>query len=283
MHVADPLIRLALAEDLGPGDVTTDALIPRDALGEAVIWAKEKMVLAGLDVACRVFELVDPLVTIKPYFGEGDYIDATSKVKVATVEGPLRSLLYGERTALNFLQRLSGIATWVRYHVEQLPQGNTRLVDTRKTTPGWRILEKAAVRLGGGVNHRFGLFDGVLIKDNHITACGGLTEAVQMAQANAHHLLKIEVEVATLEQVHEALEVGADIIMLDNMDLETMTQALKIIDGRAFVEVSGNVTRSRLAELAEIGVDIISMGALTHSAIAVDLSMKIVSATSANV
>ncbi len=279
MHVADPLIRLALAEDLGPGDVTTDALVPSDATGSAVIWAKETLVLAGLDVACRVFGLVDPTVKIEPYFEDGDFIDAASKVKVATVEGPLRSLLYGERTALNFLQRLSGIATWVRHHVEQLPKGKTRLVDTRKTTPGWRVLEKNAVRLGGGVNHRFGLFDGILIKDNHITACGSIGAAVQKARVNAHHLLKIEVEVANLDQVQEALDVGAEVIMLDNMGLETMTKALKIIDGRALVEVSGNVTLSRLAELAEIGVDIISMGALTHSAVAVDLSMKIVPAT----
>lgn len=279
MHVADPLIRLALAEDLGPGDVTTDCLVPPDATGTAVIWAKEKLVLAGLDVARRVFELVDPAVAIEPYFGDGDFIDATSKVKVATVEGPLRSLLYGERTALNFLQRLSGIATWVRHHVEQLPEGKTRLVDTRKTTPGWRVLEKAAVRLGGGWNHRFGLFDGILIKDNHITACGSISAAVQKARANAHHLLKIEVEVAGLDQAQEALDVGADIIMLDNMDLETMGQALKLIEGRALVEVSGNVTRRDLSALARIGVDIISMGALTHSAVAVDLSMKIIPAT----
>lgn len=279
MHISDPLFRLALAEDLEPGDVTTDALIPLDARGEAVIWAKEKMVLAGLDVASRVFELVDPSVAIEAYFNDGDPIEVSSRVKVATVKGPLRSLLYGERTALNFLQRLSGIATWVRYHVERVPQGKTRLVDTRKTTPGWRVLEKRAVRLGGGANHRFGLFDGVLIKDNHITACGGVTVAIQKARANVHHLLKIEVEVANLEQVREALDARADIIMLDNMDLETMTQALKIIDGRALVEVSGNVTRSRLVELAEIGVDIISMGALTHSAVAVDLSMKIVMAS----
>ncbi len=280
MHIADPLIRLALAEDLGPGDVTTDVLVPPDATGEAVIWAKQKMVLAGLDVARRVFALVDPSVEWELFYADGDFVDGSSKVKVATVKGPLRSLLYGERIALNFLQRLSGIATWVRYHVEQLPQGKTRLVDTRKTTPGWRVLEKAAVRLGGGVNHRFGLFDGVLIKDNHITACGGVTEAVQKARASAHHLLKIEVEVANLKQVQEALDAGADIIMLDNMELETMAQALKIINGRALVEVSGNVTRNKLAELAKIGVDIISMGALTHSAVAVDLSMKIIGKTS---
>ncbi len=280
MHVADPLIRLALAEDLGPGDVTTDALVPSNATGSAVIWAKETLVLAGLDVACRVFELVDPAVKIEPYFEDGDFIDTASKVKVATVKGPLRSLLYGERIALNFLQRLSGIATWVRHHVELLPKGKIRLVDTRKTTPGWRVLEKAAVRFGGGSNHRFGLFDGVLIKDNHITACGGVTEAVQKARVNTHHLLKIEVEVANLDQVQEALDVGAEVIMLDNMGLETMAKALKIIDGHALVEVSGNVTRQDLTELAEIGVDIISMGALTHSAVAVDLSMKIVPAAS---
>lgn len=280
MHIADPLIHLALAEDLGPGDVTTDALVPPDATGTAVIWAKEKMVLAGLDVARRVFELVDPTVEIDPHFRDGDFIDATSKVKVASVKGPLRSLLYGERTALNFLQRLSGIATWVRHHVEQLPQGKTRLVDTRKTTPGWRVLEKAAVRLGGGSNHRFGLFDGILIKDNHINAYGSVGAAVQKARANAHHLLKIEVEVASLDQVQEALDVGADVIMLDNMDFETMEQALKLIDGRALVEVSGNITRQDIAALAKIGVDIISMGALTHSAVAVDLSMKIIPTTS---
>jgi len=279
MHIADPLIRLALAEDVGPKDVTTDALVPPDATGEAVIWAKEKMVLAGLDVTRRVFELVDPAVEVKPGFQDGDFIDTASKIKVATVNGPLRALLYGERTALNFLQRLSGIATWVRRHVEQLPAGKIRLTDTRKTTPGWRVLEKAAVRIGGGMNHRFGLFDGVLIKDNHITACGGVTRAIQQAQANVHHLLKIEVEVANLEQVKEAVDAGADIIMLDNMDLDAMAGAMEIINGRALVEVSGNVNHTGLARLAEIGVDVISMGALTHSAVAVDLSMKIVAAS----
>ncbi|MEJ2041503.1 MAG: carboxylating nicotinate-nucleotide diphosphorylase, partial [Desulfosarcinaceae bacterium] len=194
---------------------------------------------------------------------------------IVTLEGTLAGLLTAERTALNFMQRLSGIATHVQRHVGTLEGLNVRLVDTRKTTPGWRVLEKYAVRVGGGANHRMGLHDGVLIKDNHIAACGGIAAAVQRARAQVSHLVKIEIEAADIAQVREALDAGADVIMLDNMDLEQIKAAVALIRSKALIEVSGNVTQDRLRELAGAGVDVISMGALTHSAKAVDLSMRI--------
>jgi nicotinate-nucleotide pyrophosphorylase (carboxylating) len=269
----DHLIDLALQEDIGSGDVTTECTIEADQTSSATIVAKETLVVAGLAVAARVFERLDGRVDFTPHCDESDHI--APGYAMVTLEGPTRALLSGERVALNFLQRLSGIATWVHAHVEALGSHPVRLVDTRKTTPGWRVLEKYAVRVGGGHNHRFGLYDGVLIKDNHIAACGSITAAVARVRARGHQLLKIEVEVSDLRQVAEALSAGVDVIMLDNMENEAIRAAVKLIARKALVEVSGEITRQRLAALAETGVDIISMGALTHSAPVVDISMRI--------
>ncbi len=273
---ADPvtsLIDAALAEDIGPGDITTDLLIPAAAAGVGTIIAKEELVVAGLDVARRVFARLDSRVRFDPARADGDAVAAGTSV--AALRGPLRALLTGERTALNFIQRLSGIATQTRAYVSALGDCRTVLVDTRKTTPGWRYLEKYAVRVGGAKNHRMGLFDGVLIKDNHIAVSGGIQAAVQRARSGASHLLRIEVEVESLPEVDEALAAGADVIMLDNMDLAAIRAAVARIAGRATVEVSGGVTEEGLAALADAGVDLISSGALTHSARSVDLSMRI--------
>jgi nicotinate-nucleotide pyrophosphorylase (carboxylating) len=270
----DPIIENALREDIGTGDITTDILIQAGAKGLGYVVAKEALVPAGLAVAGRVFGLLDPQTVFTALCRDGDRIAAGTRV--FEVEGDLAAILKGERTALNFLQHLSGIATVTRSWVDILEGTRTRLVDTRKTMPGLRMLEKYAVRVGGGHNHRIGLFDGVLIKDNHIVACGGITEAVRRARENVHHLIRIEVETATMEEVDEALAAGADVIMLDNMDLSRIREAIKHINGRAVTEVSGSVDKQRLREIAEAGADIISAGFLTHSARAVDLSMRIV-------
>lgn len=269
----DHLIDLALQEDIGSGDVTTECTIEAGQTSSATIVAKQTLVVAGLAVAARVFERLDARVDFTPHCDEGDQV--APGYAMVTLEGPTRALLSGERVALNFLQRLSGIATWVHGHVEALGGSDVRLVDTRKTTPGWRVLEKYAVRVGGGHNHRFGLYDGVLIKDNHIAACGGIAEAVARVKARGHQLLKIEVEVGDLRQAAEALSAGVDVIMLDNMENDAIRAAVKLIARKALVEVSGEITRERLAVLAKTGVDIISMGALTHSAPVVDISMRI--------
>ncbi len=267
------LIDLALEEDIGSGDITTNYLVAPDARAQGVIRAKEPLVVAGLAVAQRVFERLDNGIGFTPHCKDGDRVAAGTPLLV--VEGRLTALLTGERTALNFLQRLSGIATHVRACMELLDDRRVRLVDTRKTTPGWRVLEKYAVRVGGAANHRMGLFDAVLIKDNHIAACGGLTAAVQKIRAQVSHLTKVEVEAATQEEVREALAAGADVIMLDNMDPAAIRQAVDAIAGRALVEVSGGVTAANLQTLAAAGADLISSGALTHSARAVDINMKI--------
>jgi len=267
------LIDMALAEDIGTGDITTDYLIPWHSQGHGVIVAKEAMVLAGLDIAKTVFQRLDPKVQFQSNHEDGAEIACGETVLI--LEGRLRALLTAERPALNFLQHLSGIATHVRTYVNALKQSRVRLVDTRKTTPGWRVIEKYAVRMGGAHNHRMGLFDGLLIKDNHIAACGGIRQAVASARNQISHLIKIEVEVADLAGVHEALEAGVDVIMLDNMDIPHIREAVSVIQNRAIVEVSGGVTLKHLAELADTGVDLISVGALTHSARAVDLSMRI--------
>lgn len=273
MYSIQSLVETALKEDIGSGDITTDNLVAHDAGGHGVIIAREKAVIAGLDIAHRVFEHLDPKIIFRPGCKDGDTVmDGEIVLKV---EGKLRSLLIGERTALNFLQRLSGIATHVRSYVDRLANKKVRLVDTRKTTPGLRVLEKYAVRVGGAYNHRMGLYDGVLIKDNHIAACGGITNAVKHIRNNVSHLIKIEVEVSSLDEVREAVKAGADVIMLDNMDIGRIKQSIKHIDGRALVEVSGRITTKSLNRLADVGVDIISVGALTHSARSVDLSMRI--------
>lgn len=273
MHSVRHLIEIALKEDIGSGDITTENLIAPDLKGTGIILAKEPLVIAGLDVARQVFEHLDSEVILKPGCKDGDSVG--DKEIVAHVEGPMRALLMGERTALNFLQRLSGIATHVRSYIDAIGKTKVRLVDTRKTTPGWRILEKYAVRIGGAHNHRMGLYDGILIKDNHIAACGGVKKAVELMQKRKSHLLKIEVEVSDLDQVKEALDAGADVIMLDNMNIAQIREAVKIIDHRAMVEVSGGITQSSLKQLADTGVDIISVGALTHAARSVDISMQI--------
>ncbi len=273
MFKNEKLIRLALEEDIGPGDVTTEALIEPDRAARAVIVAKESLVLAGLQVAREVFATLDPAMSFETSFQDGDR--AGSGDEILTAYGKLQALLTGERTALNFVQRLSGIATLTRQYVDRVAGSNVRLTDTRKTIPGWRRLEKYAVKIGGAYNHRFGLYDGILIKDNHIVACGGISEAVAGVRNNRPHLLRIEVEVSDINQVKEALENGVDIIMLDNMDLNDIHEAVRLVDGRALVEVSGGVTLDTLPEIANTGVDIISIGALTHSARAVDISMRV--------
>jgi nicotinate-nucleotide pyrophosphorylase (carboxylating) len=273
MNTIAKLIDLALAEDIGPADVTTANLVAPEARGSGQIVAKEPLVLAGLAVARKVFERLDPDIAWRPHHTDGDAVEAGAAV--LTVSGRLQALLTGERVALNFLQRLSGIATQVRAYTAKIPGEGARLVDTRKTTPGWRVLEKYAVRVGGAGNHRMGLYDGVLIKDNHIAACGGIAAAVARIRGRISHLMKIEVEVSTLAEVREALAVGVEVIMLDNMEIGQIREAVALIDGEAVIEVSGNVTATRLARLARTGVDIISVGALTHSARCVDMSMRI--------
>ena len=267
------IIKTALAEDLGFGDVTSEATIPADSSSTAVMLAKQDLVLAGLEVARAVFEQLDENIRFTSFAKDGDRINAGTEL--AKLSGNTRALLAGERVALNLLQHMSGIATLTAGYVEKVKGLKARVLDTRKTLPGLRHLEKYAVRMGGGKNHRFGLYDGVLIKDNHIMAAGGITKAVEQARAKAHHLLNIEVETKTLDEVREALDSRAEIIMLDNMTLDMMREAVKLIDGRALVEASGNVTLDTIRMIAETGVDFISSGSLTHSAPAADISMKI--------
>jgi nicotinate-nucleotide pyrophosphorylase (carboxylating) len=276
LYGLERLIDLALSEDIATGDITTDALIDPDARGRAVIVAKESMRVAGLMVARRVFLRLDAHLQVEETATEGQA--ASPGESLMKVTGRMASLLTAERTALNFLQRLSGIATHVHRHVEEVKDHRVRLVDTRKTTPGWRSLEKYAVRLGGAANHRLNLSDGILIKDNHIAACGGIAQAVDRARRRAPHSLKIEIEVASLAEVETALQAGVDIIMLDNMGPQEIRAAVDLIAGRALVEISGGVNRRNLVALAACGADIISVGALTHAATAVDISMRIESA-----
>lgn len=273
MFDEDRLIRLALEEDVGSGDVTTEGLLTRDFQGKAAIVAKEPLVLAGLMISQRVFTALDSELSFASVFSDGDWLDKGAVL--FEVAGNLQAILTGERTALNFLQRLSGIATHTRRFVQSVEGRPVRITDTRKTTPGWRRLEKYAVRMGGGNNHRFGLYDGILIKDNHIRACGGIRQAVDLARRRKGHLLAIEVEVSNFEELQEAMASNVDIIMLDNMKTAEIIKAVTFIDGRVPVEVSGGVTLDSVAELADTGVDIISVGALTHSAKAVDISLQV--------
>lgn len=268
----DDFIRRTLEEDMGSGDITTLATVPENALANGRIVAKEPGVVCGLHVAKRVFYLLDPSVTLDFLVSEGDEVQKGDLI--ATISGNARTVLSGERTALNLMQRLSGIATRTRAAVRAVEGTKTKIVDTRKTTPLMRNLEKYAVRVGGGTNHRTGLADGVLIKDNHIVAAGGIAAAVAGARRVAPHTLKIEVEVENFEQLHEALDAGADIIMLDNMSIEDMKKAVSLVAGRALTEASGNMGEKDLRAVAECGVDLISIGALTHSVKALDISMK---------
>ncbi len=269
----DRLIDLALEEDLGSGDITTRALIPPGQQGKAQVRAKEKLVVAGLPVAARVFQRLEPEIEFTPQVAEGT--EAEAGTVLAHLAGPVAAILTGERTALNFLMRLSGIATFTRKMVDAVGAYPVAVVDTRKTTPGWRVLEKYAVRLGGGKNHRFGLFDGVLIKNNHLAAVGSITEAVRRARKHAPYTLKVEVEVTDLAGLKEALDIGADIVMLDNLEDATLAQAADLTLGRALLEASGSMTLERLPKVAATRVNFISMGALTHSAPAVDIHLRL--------
>ena len=267
------IIEKALLEDVGPGDVTSAATVPAGSMSAAEMLAKQDFVLAGLDVSLEVFHVLDAAVQFTRFAQDGERIKS-GKV-IARVSGSTQVLLAGERVALNLLQHMSGIATLTSKFVEQLRGLKAQVLDTRKTLPGLRQLEKYAVRMGGGVNHRFGLYDGVLIKDNHIKAAGSITKAVESARQKARNLLKIEVETKTLDEVREALAAKAEIIMLDNMPLDMMREAVQLINGQAPIEASGNVTFETIRAIAETGVDFISSGTLTHSAPAVDISMKI--------
>ena len=269
---ADPLILSALQEDITSEDITTNSVMPNYQLGEVELICKEDGIIAGLEIFKRVFELLDPQTQVAFSCQDGDVVRKGQHL--GTVRGDIRILLSGERTALNFLQRMSGIATYTRSIVDLLKGSKTKLLDTRKTTPNMRIFEKYAVKVGGGCNHRYNLSDGILLKDNHIGAAGGVKEAVAMAKAYAPFVRKIEIEVENLDMLKEALEAGADIIMLDNMSVEDMKEAVRLAAGKAETECSGNVTKENVAKLVDIGVDYISSGALTHSSPILDLSLK---------
>ena len=268
----DNYILSALREDISSEDVTTNAVMKEHQLGKADLICKQDGVICGLDVFKRVFELLDPNSVFETELKDGDWV--TKGTLMGVIKGDIRVLLSGERTALNYLQRMSGIATFTKEFADILAPYKTKLLDTRKTTPNMRAFEKYAVKVGGGCNHRYNLSDGILLKDNHIGAAGSVTKAVQMAKEYAPFVRKIEVEVETLDMVDEAIAAGADIIMLDNMDNETMKEAVLRIGDKAQTECSGNVTKERLVEIAEIGVDFVSAGALTHSAPIMDISLK---------
>lgn len=270
-RIMDAAIDAALREDMPEGDITSESVIPANARSEAYFLAKEDGVLAGLPVAARVFERIDPSVIFIERFRDGSSF--TRSDKLARIKGPTIALLKGERTALNFLQRLCGVATVTRRFVEAISGTKTRILDTRKTVPGLRLLDKYAVRTGGGTNHRASLSDMVLIKDNHLRHVGSVAEAVRRSRAHIRPGVRVEVEAANLLQVREALAAGADMIMLDNMPIETMRQAVVLAGGRVPLEASGNMTLDRVRAVAETGVDFISVGALTHSARAVDISL----------
>ncbi|MBO5618257.1 MAG: carboxylating nicotinate-nucleotide diphosphorylase [Pseudobutyrivibrio sp.] len=269
---ADELIKMALREDISSEDVSTNAVMPEAKAGEVELISKQDGIICGMDVYERVFKLLDESTVVEKYVKDGDAV--TKGQLMAKVKGDIRVLLSGERVALNYLQRMSGIATYTHDVAELLKGSKTVLLDTRKTTPNMRIFEKYAVKCGGGQNHRYNLSDGVLLKDNHIGAAGSITKAIEMAKAYAPFVRKIEIETETLEQVKEAADAGADIIMLDNMDVATMKEAVKIIDGRAKTECSGNVTKENIKNIIDSGVDYVSSGALTHSAPILDISMK---------
>ena len=269
---ADELILSALREDITSEDITTNSVMREYQLGEVELICKQDGVIAGLDVFKRIFELLDSKTKVTFTKKDGDTVKNGDKIGV--VRGDIRVLLSGERTALNYLQRMSGIATYTRSITDLLKGSKTKLLDTRKTTPNMRVFEKYAVKVGGGYNHRYNLSDGILLKDNHIGAAGGVKEAVQMAKEYAPFVRKIEIEVENLDMLKEALDAGADIIMLDNMSVEDMKEAVKLVSGKAETECSGNVTKENVERLVDIGVDYISSGALTHSSPILDLSLK---------
>ena len=268
-----PLIEFAFREDIGSGDITSNSIIPGELIAQASMKAKSSGIIAGLSVAEYVFRLLDPSVVWQPLIKDGDQVNDGEII--VRIKGSYRSLLTGERTALNFLQRISGIATATSKYVEVLKGTHTQILDTRKTVPGFRILDKYGVKMGGGTNHRIGLYDMVLIKDNHIKIAGGIKNAVIQVRKNIKEGIKIEVETTDLQEVRQALEMGVDMIMLDNMTNKMMAEAVTIIKGNAKIEASGNMTLERVKEVAATGVDFISIGALTHSVKAMDISMNI--------
>lgn len=268
------LIKYALQEDIGFGDITTSLIIPENSISSAHIIAKSKFKLAGMPFAKSVFRVLDSELSIKTFIDDGANLKKGDII--AEIHGRTHSILSGERTCLNILQRLSGIATLTSLFVKKIKGTNAKIVDTRKTTPCLRIMEKYAVKIGGGYNHRFGLFDGILIKDNHIKAVGDIKKAVKLAKKSCNHLQKIEVEVSSIPELIEAIDAGADVVMLDNMKLEDIKKAVTIADTKVTLEVSGNVTLKNIRSIAETGVDLISIGAITHSAPSSDISLKIV-------
>lgn len=272
----EQLIKSALQEDIGAGDLTTLSTVPRELRGKGLFRAKRDGVAAGLFLLEKVFSVLDAQVKVRCLSRDGDQVKQGTVV--AEVEGPVRALLMGERTALNFLQRLSGTATLTRRYVDAVKEFPCKIIDTRKTTPGLRTLEKYAVRMGGGINHRIGLYDAALIKDNHIVAAGSIAKAVETVRRHAPFMARVEVECVDLKQVQEAIDAKADVIMLDNMGTKQMAEAVRLVNKRAWIEASGGITLERIREIAEAGVDFISIGALTHSAPAVDFNMKIVAA-----
>lgn len=272
--ITQSLIKLALAEDIGRGDCTTEALVESNLMAKATVYVKQQARVAGLAMIHAVFRELGSNVQVTSLVHDGQDVMEKQNA-VCLLEGPARDILMGERTALNFLARLTGIATFTQEAVSRLQGTSTKLLDTRKTTPGWRSLEKYAVRIGGGYNHRFGLDDMVLIKDNHVALVGGVYSAVQKAREKVGFSVKIEVEVDTIEQLKEALETDPDMILLDNMDLVTLRQAVKLTQGKVLLEASGNMSLDRLTDVSQTGVDFISMGALTHSATSVDVGLDI--------
>lgn len=275
-YLIDKIIVLAIEEDIDTGDITTNALVPETSMAVAEMTAKADGVISGIEIARKVFEQIDKNILWTPFVNEGDHVKKGDRI--VRIEGSFRALLTAERTALNILQRMSGIATAVSLYVKELEGTGTNLLDTRKTAPGMRILDKMAVKAGGGTNHRMGLYDMALIKDNHIKVAGGIPNAVIQVRKSIKPGIIIEVEVTNLDETQQAIDSGADIIMLDNMNTAQMAQAVKLINGRAKTEASGNMTLSRVKEVASAGVDFISVGALTHSVTALDISMNIVPA-----
>ena len=275
-YLIDKIIALAIEEDIDTGDITTNALVPESSMAVAEMTAKADGVISGIEIARKVFEQIDKNILWTPFVKEGDHVKKGDRI--VRIEGSFRALLTAERTALNILQRMSGIATAASLYVKELEGTGTNLLDTRKTAPGMRILDKMAVKAGGGTNHRMGLYDMALIKDNHIKVAGGIPNAVIQVRKSIKPGINIEVEVTNLNETQQAIDSGADIIMLDNMNTAQMAQAVKLINGRAKTEASGNMTLSRVKEVASAGVDFISVGALTHSVTALDISMNIVPA-----
>lgn len=269
----DKIIKNALEEDLGPGDLTTDSIIENNIIGKAVLETREDIVLAGLPVFMRVFSILDPDMSFETYYKDGQKV--SSGEVICSINGSIASILKAERTALNLIQRMSGIATLTRKYVLRAASDKVKILDTRKTVPGLRLLDKYSVPMGGGSNHRFGLFDGILIKDNHIAVAGSIKKAVEAARKNTPHGIKVEVEAEDLEGVKTAVKAGADIILLDNMSSDLMKEAVDFVAGRALLEASGGITLDNIREIAATGVDMISIGALTHSVKAVDLSLEI--------